>query len=60
MGPAMALALPALVVAYLALVREAGPAGSADGDRDAATGDAGTACSEAGGQWDAEWRGWYR
>jgi hypothetical protein len=48
-----ALALPALVVAYLALVREASPAGSAD----AATGNAATG---GAGNGVAEWRGWYR
>src|SRR6266850_3086917 len=47
-----ALALPALVVAYLALVREAGPAGAAD----AGTGDAG---NDGAGNDGAEWRGWY-
>jgi hypothetical protein len=45
-----ALALPALVVAYLALVREAG-----SGDVD--TGDAGPGDAGPGV---AEWRGWYR
>jgi hypothetical protein len=58
-----ALALPALVVAYLALVREAGPAGSADAATgNAATGGAsnGGAATSGAGNGVAEWRGWYR
>jgi hypothetical protein len=47
-----ALALPALVVAYLALVREAGP-----GPTEAGTGEAGPTDTATG---EAEWRGWYR